>query len=135
MSPDHVAAVRGVYERWSQGDFHAGVDLFDDRMMFVMNPEFPDAGIYIGAEGMTGYMRGFLEPWSKLTIEATEILPAGDTVFAAVTQRAEGSSSGASAEFSYFQLWTFRGDRLIRLEAIRERGDALATAGLEGSEA
>jgi ketosteroid isomerase-like protein len=134
MSDQHLAAVRGVYERWSQGDFHAGPELYDDKVIFVMNREFPDAGTYIGPRAIAGYMRGFLDPWSKVTIEATEILPAGDTVFAAVTQRAEGSSSGAPAEFSYFHLWTFRGDRVIRLESIRERDDALRAAGLEGSE-
>jgi ketosteroid isomerase-like protein len=134
MSHDHVEAVRGVYERWSQGDFHAGPELYDDKVIFVMNPEFPDAGVYIGPRAIGGYMRGFLEPWSKLTIEATEILPAGDTVFAAVTQCGEGSGSGAATELRYFHLWTFRGTRLIRLEAIRERDDALTAAGLEGSE-
>jgi hypothetical protein len=30
----------------------------------------------------------------------------------------------------YFQVWSFRGDKVIRLESFRERVDALEAAGL-----
>jgi ketosteroid isomerase-like protein len=133
MSAEHVETIKGVYERWGQGDFTAGPELFDKRVLFVMNPEFPEAGVYIGPDSIRGYMRGFLEAWERVTIEATELTPAGDTVVAAVTQRGAGTGSGAVTELSYFQLWTFRGEKLVRLESIRERRDALAAAGLEGS--
>ena len=42
-----------------------------------------------------------------------------------------GSESGAETEFRYFQVWSFRGRRVIRLENFRERSDALAAAGME----
>ena len=50
MSEENVDAIRGVYERWSEGDFRAGADLFDPLILFVMRPEFPDAGTYLGPE-------------------------------------------------------------------------------------
>lgn len=128
---DHVAQLRAVYDRWAEGDFTAGPDVFDERVVFVMGPGFPDTGIYIGPEGVAGYTRGFLEPWAHVTIEALDMVLAGDTVVAEVRQRGMGEASGADTGFDYFQVWTFRGDRVIRFETFRERAEAHAAVGLE----
>ena len=130
MSEENVEAVRGVYKRWAEGDFRAGIDLFDPLIVFVMRPEFPDSGTYLGPERVAEYMRGFLEPWTRLTIEAEELTEAGDSVVAAVCQRGVGTGSGAATEFRYFQVWSFRGPTVIRFENIRERAEAAEATGL-----
>lgn len=130
MSQQNVEVVRDVYERWSQGDFRTSVDVFDPLVLLVMRPEFPDAGTYLGPERMAEYTRGFLEPWTHITIEAEEIIDAGDSVVAAVLQHGVGSGSGAATEFRYFHLWSFRGRKVIRLETFRERAEAMEAVGL-----
>ena len=130
MSQENVEAVRGVYERWAEGDFRASVDLFDPHVLLVMRPEFPDAGTYLGVEGIARYTRGFLEPWTRITIEAEEIADAGDSLVVAVRQRGVGSGSGAETEFRYFHVWSFRGGKVIRLETFRTRAEAREAAGL-----
>jgi uncharacterized protein len=130
MSQENVEVVRKVYERWSQGDFRAGVDVLDPLVSFILPPEFPDAGNYLGPEGLAGYMRGLLEPWIRLTIEAEEIADAGDSVVVAVLQRGVGGGSGAATEFRYFQVWSFRGRKVIRLENFRERAEVREALGL-----
>jgi ketosteroid isomerase-like protein len=130
VAREKVEIVRSVYDRWAEGDFRAPSDLYDEHAVLVMRPQFPDAGTYLGREAIAGYTRGFLEPWTTITIEAKEIIPAGDSVVVAVLQRGEGDASGAETEFRYFHLWTFRGDKAIRLESIRERDEALEAAGL-----
>jgi len=130
MSQENVEMVRGIFERRSQGDFRAGTDLFDPHVVLVLRPEFPDSGAYLGPEAVAAYTRGFLEPWTHITIEADELLDAGDTVVVAVRQRGVGGASGVQTELRYFQLFTFRGGKLIRLESIRKRGEALEAAGL-----
>jgi ketosteroid isomerase-like protein len=130
MSKRNVEAIRGVYERWGEGDFRASVDLFDPLALLVMNPEFPDAGTYLGVESIAEYTRAFLEPWARITIEAEEIADAGDNVVVAVSQRGVGDASGAATELRYFHVWSFRGDKVIRLETFRERAEALEAAGL-----
>jgi ketosteroid isomerase-like protein len=129
MSAQNVEALRGVYERWSEGDFKAGVDLFDPRIMFVIGQGFPEEGTYVGRGEVREYMRGFLEPWVRITIEAEELIEVGDSVVAAVLQSGAGSGSGVRTEFRYFQVWTFRGDRVVRFETFRERDDALTAVG------
>ncbi len=130
MLPQNVELVRGVYERWSEADFQASVELFDPLVLLVMRPEFPDAGTYLGLEGVAEYTRGFLEPWARITIEAEEIADAADSVVVAVCQRGVGSGSGAATEFRYFHVWSFRGRKVIRLEAVRERTQAFELIGL-----
>jgi ketosteroid isomerase-like protein len=130
LAGEAVEAIRPVYERWAGGDFGVDRDLFDPEMVLVMRPEFPDAGVYVGLEGLAEYSRGFLEPWTRITIEAEEMIEAGDSVVVAVRQSGVGSSSGAATELSYFHVWTLRGGRVIRLESIRERPQALAAVGL-----
>ena len=131
MSEDNVKVVRSIYERWREGDFKTAFDLFDPNMVFVMPPGFPDAGTYLGKEAIAKYTRGFLEPWTHITIEAEEFLPAGDSALASVVQRGTGDASGAATEFRYFQLWTFRGHKVIRLENFRDRDEALEAAGVQ----
>jgi ketosteroid isomerase-like protein len=91
---------------------------------------FPDAGTYLGLDRVAEYTRGFLEPWSEITIEAEEIVEAGGSVFVAVYQRGIGGVSGATTEFRYFHVWSFRGGKVIRVDNIRDRAEALEAAGL-----
>ena len=130
MSQEHVEIVRAVYERWGEGDFRTDVDLLDPHVVLVLGPDFPDAGMHSGVEGVAAYTRGLLEPWTHFTIEAEELIGAGDSVFASVSQRGVGSTSGVPTVFRYFMLWTFRGRKVIHIETFRERAEAVAAAGL-----
>jgi hypothetical protein len=47
-----------------------------------------------------------------------------------VDQRAVGPESRAPVSMSYYQLWTFRGEAVVRIESVKTREDALAAAGL-----
>ena len=51
MPGEHVDAVREVYARWGQGDFAASLDVADPLILFVLGPEFPDAGELPGRRG------------------------------------------------------------------------------------
>jgi uncharacterized protein len=133
MSQENVEVVRAVYERWSEGDFRAAVALFDPHVVLVLGggfgPDSPDA-TYLGAEAVSAYTRELLETWPDLTMEAEEIVPAGDSVVVSVHQHGVGSASGVPTEMRFFTLWTFRGRKVIRLESFRERTEALEAVGL-----
>jgi ketosteroid isomerase-like protein len=130
VSQANVNAVQDVYERWGRGDFRASAGLFDPLVLFYVGEGFPDTGTYLGLDRVAEYTRAFLEPWSEITIEAEEIVEAGDSVLVAVRQRGVGGESGATTEFRYFHVWSFRGGKVIRLDNIRERAEALEAAGL-----
>ena len=131
MPQESIETVRAVYERWSEGDFRASADLFDPHVVLVVRPGFPDAGTYLGPEAIAAFTRAsMLETWTHLTIEAEELVAAGDSVLVGVRQRGVGSASGVPTEMRYFTLWSFRGGKVIRIESFRERAEALEAAGL-----
>jgi ketosteroid isomerase-like protein len=130
MSRENVQAVRGVYERWSSGDFQASLNLLDPLALLVLRPGFPDAGTYPGVERIVEYTRGFLEAWTRIAIEAEDVTDAGESAVAAVRQRGVGGTSQAATELRYYQVWSFRGGKVIRLENFRERSEALEAVGL-----
>lgn len=122
--------VRRVFEEWGRGNFRAGTELFGPETLLVLRPGFPESGAYRGPEEIRGYMRGFLAPWKHAVIAAESFIAEGDIVVVGVHQQATGKGSGAPVEFRYFQVWTFRGGTVLRIESIRERSEALKAAGL-----
>ena len=129
MSEANADTVRSIYEEWAKGNFHAGGDLYDPHIVLVQGEGFPEKGAHWGTDGVREYMRRFLEAWERVTIEAEGVDAVGESVVAEVLQRAVGEGSGAPGEFRYFQVWTFRGGKVIRLETFRERDAAFAAAG------
>ncbi len=127
---ENIEAVRSVYARWAVGDFQASIEVFDPLILFVISSGFPEAGAYLGVERVREYTRAFLDPWSRVAIETEELQEAGNSVVAAVRQHGVGGGSGAETDFRYFQVWTFRGSKAIRLENFRERDQAMAAVGL-----
>jgi ketosteroid isomerase-like protein len=131
MSQENLEFVRGVYAEWGRGNFRAGVDRYDPEAVLVQGPEFPESGSYQGLEGFASYMQTFLDAWERVTVEAVELTDAGDSVVAEVHQRGIGKGSGASTDLRYFQVWSFRAGKVIRLEVIRDRDSAFEAAGAE----
>ncbi len=128
--PEKTAeTIRAVYDRWAQGDFTAGAELFDQASVFILSPDFPDSGTYVGSDEMAKYMRGFLEPWESLTVACLDLIEAGDTVVAEVEQSGRGTRSGAATAFTYFQVWTLRGGMLMRLQNFMKHDEAFAAIG------
>ena len=131
MSRKNVEVVQGIYREWGRGNFREGTELFDHHILLVVRPEFgPASGLYCGPEAIAGYMRDFLAEWDGFVIVSEEFVDAGDSVVACVDQRATGRESGTPVHAEYFQVWTFRGPSVIRIESVAERAEALEAAGL-----
>ena len=130
MSQENAEIVRQIYEAWAKGDFRAG-DHFDPHVVWVIrSPDFPEFGVFSGPAGLTTYTRRVLEQWERLTVEATQIQAVGDTVLVHVVQHGKGRASGIEVDDTYFMLFTFRGKQIVRMETVRDEGDALEAVGL-----
>ena len=118
MSQQNVEALRPVYAAWEQGDFTSSLPLFHETVTLAVDPDIPDGGTYEGMDGVLAYTSRFLEPWESLTISAESFEVAGERVLVKVHQAGIGTGSGAPVTIDYFQVWTFSGDRVVRLEVI-----------------
>jgi ketosteroid isomerase-like protein len=126
-----VENVRQIYESWGRGDFRAGGELYDPYVLLVLRPEFPEAGVYCGPDEIRKYMReDFLADFESAAIAGEEFLDAGDSVVVRVNQQATGPESRAPVGMRYYQIWTFRGRSVIRIESVMERTDAMEAVGL-----
>jgi ketosteroid isomerase-like protein len=130
MSQENVETVRQVYAGWEAGDFSAGLPLLDHNVSLVIDTAALDGGVYVGLDGVREYMTRFLSAWESLTIAGQSFRESGDTVLVQVEQAGIGSGSGARTTQTYFQLWTFRGPKVVRLETMFEEAEALKAAGL-----
>ncbi len=129
MAPDRLELVRGVYSGWGRGDFSTSLPLLGEDFEFIVDPEIPDSGTYEGRDGLRRYMLSFLASWEELTITGESFTELGDTVLVAVRQRGIGLTSRVPVELRYFQLWTFTGAAVSRLEVILREERALEVAG------
>ena len=83
-----------------------------------------------GLPEMQKWMREFLRLWDQYKAQATEVRAAGDTVWVSVRQTGLGAGSQAPTDMNVFAVWTFRGDKVIRLEKWPDRQKALEAAGM-----
>jgi len=130
MSREHVETLRAVYTRWERGDFSASMALFDENVTLAIDPDIPDGGNYEGTDGVRDYMSRLLDPWGSLSIAGESFEAVGDSVLVKVRQTGIGRVSGVPVELQYFQLWTFRGGKVIRLDVIMSEERALKAAAL-----
>ena len=130
MSRENVEMLRLVYKEWERGEFAASLPLFDDNLTLTIDSGIPDGGDYIGPDGVRAYMSFFLAPWESLTIAAESFRDVEDNVLVEVRQTGIGRSSGISVEHQYFQVWTFRAGKVVRLETIMSEKRALEAVGL-----
>jgi ketosteroid isomerase-like protein len=77
-------------------------------------------------------MTAFLKPWKALTMSAESFEQSGDRVMVKVRQAGTVRETGRPLGIEYFQVWTFQGDSVVRVEAILSESRARRAAGLEG---
>ena len=133
MSEDDLDSLRQVYAAWARGDFHVGAELFDPDIEFVVNPDWPDPGVYRGVREMRRAWGDYLRNWEDWRGEAQEFICAGERVFVAVRLRALGRDSRVPVDTPGFNVWTIRGGKAVRLALHLDREQALRDAGVESN--
>jgi ketosteroid isomerase-like protein len=123
---DLVPTVRAVYDEWERGNYRAGLELFDPKVHFEVHIPIPEAGVYTGVGEMQGYMREFLGSWTDYEIHARSIEQVGTSVIVHVFHK--GRASGAPVDAYFFSIWTFDGDRVVRVDNAQDRETGLAAA-------
>jgi ketosteroid isomerase-like protein len=130
MSQDHVEIIRRIFEAWGLADWSVGNDYYDQHAVFVISSDFPAFGVYHGLTELRTYWRDFLEQFERTTFEAKRLEAVGDTVLAHVVQHVKGKASGIEGDLAYFMLFTFRGEKIVRMESLMEEAEALEALGL-----
>jgi uncharacterized protein len=130
MSDQNVEVVQRIFDGWATGNFGAGLSDLDPDVVFVVRHPFPEAVETVGPNGIREYMRHFLDNWESYAVEARDLRARGDIVVADALQHGVGKASRIEMKQQFFMLFTFRGRKIVRIESILERDQALKAAGL-----
>ena len=130
MSPENVEIVRGVYSERARGNFVAEVELSAaDAIWTWEGPE--GRTVSHGREEVARNLRAFLDQWEHFRVEADEFIELDDRSVLVVGRiRGRGKQSGAETEARTFEIWTFKGGKVIGQHQSFDREGALEAAGL-----
>ena len=133
MSEENVRIVMSLYDMFRRGDNESPFALYDEEIVWDMDLAIPDlAAVYRGHDGIREFWRSWLTAWERIEFETVEVTePADDAVLVEIQQRARGRSSGAEADYRWFQVWRLRDGKVIASHGRRTREEALGAAGLD----
>ena len=121
---------RGYELIWREGRLEDALGGLDPEFEWFV-PDYPEGESRRGAEATMAFFREWTEPFDEMHVE-WEILEAAAPGQALVVtdMRGRGRESGVPAEMRFAQLWTFEGDRAMRMVFYSDVDEARAAAGL-----
>jgi ketosteroid isomerase-like protein len=133
QSRENVEVIRGMYERWFQGD-PSLFEAFDPEIELHPDPSADWVGVddvYRGHAGIRSYMRQVYEALEDYRPEVEELRDVGDKVLTLAIEHGRGRGSGAVVEARQTaHVWTMRANRAIRGDLYLDRSRALDALGL-----
>jgi ketosteroid isomerase-like protein len=128
MSQENVEIVRRAfaYEVYGVGDRAEAEAIFDPNV--VMNPtnEWPSYGF----DAMRSDMERWASAFDELEVTAEEFIDAGDRVLVTAYHRGRGRGSGVEVDTRFYELYTLRDGKVVRVDEFTDRPEALEAAGL-----
>jgi ketosteroid isomerase-like protein len=125
MSREDVETIRRFFAALTAEDFEALFAFFDPDVEWS-----PMEGTYKGPDGVVAAMVEWIEPWDEHDITATEVVEAHDQVLAVLHLTARGTASGMEIDQDFFQIYTVREGKIVRMVEFVDRDKALDAAGL-----
>ena len=133
MSQENVAVVRRATEALNAGNPRAFLDLYDaDILLRVTAESFISPGTVVGAAAVERFFDDFYTTFSRgFRSDIVEAIDAGESVIVLNKSTVEGRLSKAKVESPFVVIFTFRGGRIIRIDMLGSRHEALQAVGLE----
>jgi ketosteroid isomerase-like protein len=129
MSRLNVEAVHQAFDAFTRRDKAAWFEGCDPDLEVVPTGGWPEGEIR-GREAGWDFLVTTDEPWEPGPYELREIVDGDDKVVARQQRRMRGKSSGVEVDYDYSVVFTFRDDKVIRVEWFEARSAALEAAGL-----
>jgi uncharacterized protein len=125
MPEDSVEVVRKLFAALDGENYEDVLGLFDPEVEWL-----PAEGSYAGIEGVVQSFIDWMEPWDEHTVILEETTASGQKVLAVVHLTGRGSSSGMEIDQRFFQVYTLREGKIIRMDEFVDRDPAAKAAGL-----
>jgi ketosteroid isomerase-like protein len=126
MSQENVERIKAGFAAHNRGDVDALVDVYDQNAVF----ETLLLGTHHGNEAVRLIYEENQKTMSGYDVVPVELIDAGDKVVAVVQAVGAGASSQITVDEGFAFVFTFKGERVIREQAFRNRAEAIEAAGL-----
>ena len=131
MSQENVELVRKLFEVYNERSFEENADLIDPEMDWDMSRvELPDGTSFTGPEEFRHFIEAWEEGFASESMEAQEMIDAGNRVVVVVHHRGRGRASGIDVAQHFAMVWTLRDGRAVRMALYPTRGQALEAVDL-----
>jgi ketosteroid isomerase-like protein len=131
MSQERVQAILGGYEAFNRGAPDESEWNLSADFEFIPPPILPDVDVARGPEGFMAFLQTWSETFADFRFEVEEALDAGDHVLVMAAMRGTGRDSGVDVSTpSFAHVWSFRGQEIVRMEAMPNRATAVEKLGL-----
>jgi ketosteroid isomerase-like protein len=122
----HVETIRAGFAAHNRGDVDALVDLYDPDAVF----ETLLLGTHHGNEAIRLIYEENQKTMSGYDVVAVELIEAGDKVVAVAQAVGTGPASQIAVDDHFAFVFTFKGERIVREQAFRNRAEAVEAVGL-----
>ena len=125
VGPREVKLIRHCYARHNEGDDTAWLEVFDEDMeMSVEGLSFFEDGTWRGRDEVAKQFVNYFGAFSEFRFFVHELAHVGDWVFADVTHRGRGRSSGIELAVRSFAVYRFQDGKVVDFAVLRSRRDA-----------
>jgi ketosteroid isomerase-like protein len=107
-------------------------EFYDPAVEWDMTHSYiPDMGVFRGHDGVREFFREWREFFAEYHAEPEQFIAADDSVMVRVKQAGRGRVGTVAIEMpTYWQLYTLRDGRAVRVAIYRDEAEALQAAGL-----
>jgi ketosteroid isomerase-like protein len=125
MSRENVERIKAGFEAHNRGDLDALQELYDPDVVF----ETLLLGTHHGNEAIRLIYEENQKTMAGYDVVPAELIDAGDKVVAVAQTVGAGSTSRIALDDQFAFVFTFKGNRVVREQAFRNKEEALEAAG------
>src|SRR5688572_10589157 len=131
MSQENIERLRAAYEAFNQTGEIVVAHLAPDFEMQQASSIIDTAGVFHGPNALHDVLRELQGAFEDLKTETEQFIeaPTGEIVVL-VRVFGRGRGSGAEMDNRIAHVWTYRGDKAVRMVAYEEQAKALVAARL-----
>jgi ketosteroid isomerase-like protein len=118
---------RGYTMIWREGRLEEALRALEEDFEWVV-PDHPEGAVRHGPDSVIEFFREWAEPWDELELDWEIEQIGSDRGLASIDMRGRGHGSGVPTEMRFFQLWTFRDGRAVRMELYWDLEEARRAA-------
>jgi ketosteroid isomerase-like protein len=131
MPQNNVEVARRAFDNFNRRELAAAVAAFASDAEWIPYLAALEEHTYRGRERIEAMWQEVLRDFPDFRIELMEVVTdRGDTLVVKVEFQGMGRASGADTRTTVFQVVSFRGRKVTRVEGFRDRAEALEAVGL-----